>query len=236
MAVKDTSLGRPNRNQYPSYADSTIKLGGAGGPLSSPPNIESGNWGDPVQTNAYNATPRPRPFPQSAWGSSSQPSYTAPAWNTQAPTPTWGQSPAPEPPSANQPDWGQLAPTSWQEWITKTPEWQTGAGNYFATQLPIQQYLQNAQQYGQDFAESQRRFNEQAQWQQALDAYNAMLAGRQQQLAEGQTASAADQWTQQFAYQRGLDQRSMDLERELQSLNAFGRSVTPGARFVRNWG
>lgn len=67
--------------------------------------------------------------------------------------------------------------------------------------LPYVQAQQNAMQYGMDFNENQRRWDEQFGWTQTTDQFNMGLAGQQQQLADWVAKMQQQNWGQQF----GLD-------------------------------
>ena len=84
----------------------------------------------------------------------------------------------------------------------------TQAGNnqrYLDNTLPFAQFLQNQQQYGQDFAESQRRWDQQMAQTQQNDAWNQQFAKDQFGLTQWQAQQAAQQWAQQFAQTQGND-------------------------------
>lgn len=142
------------------------------------------------------------------------PSYQPPE-NTSYPVP----SPWFNPPAEPAPGTG-MGPTMSFDYSTVTGE-------------PSEQYpfYTDARDYNEDV----RRWNAIQQWNQAMDQFNMGLSGRQMNLAEAQTAAAADQWARQFDYTRQRDYDTMDLQRELQAMSALGRSLAPQARFVRNW-
>jgi hypothetical protein len=68
--------------------------------------------------------------------------------------------------------------------------------------LPYVQAQQNAMQYGMDFNENQRRWNDQFGWTQQNDQFNQNLASKQQTMAEWVAQQQQGNWGKQF----GLDQ------------------------------
>ena len=145
------------------------------------------------------------------------------------------------------------------DWIGNTRDWWKDGGNQAALgawaqmMQPWAQMQQNASQYGQDFNEAQRRWNSQFGWQQQGDTFNMNLSQRQQNASEWQMNEAARQWGQQFQYQRGQDNRTWDLsnrqlsqqdrlamaemanQKQIATMQAYGREQAPNARFVRSW-
>jgi hypothetical protein len=99
-----------------------------------------------------------------------------------------------------------------------------------STMLPYQQYMQNAQQYGTDFNEAQRRWNEQFNWTQQGDRFNQDLSTRQQQMAEWQAQEAARQWGNQFGWQQQNDLFSQDLANRQHVLSQQQLSVEQAYR------
>jgi hypothetical protein len=148
-------------------------------------------------------------------------------------------TPAPSPWSYSVPQAQQYQTQGTQ---SNTSPWQTGVpGNvsawntqpvrdqysqYLSSMLPYQQLEMNRVQYGQDFNEAQRRWNQQMGWTQQTDQYNMDLSGRQQQMAEWTAQESADQWNRQFAQTQGNDAFSQDLANR-----QFGQQ---GQQFDRN--
>lgn len=98
---------------------------------------------------------------------------------------------------------------------------------------PYMQTYQNAYQYGQDFNEAQRRWNTEQGWQQQMDAYNAALTGRQQNMAEWQAQEAARQYQQTMGYQQQRDASEMDLAKWQTNQQVWGRNVAPNVNWIR---
>lgn len=93
----------------------------------------------------------------------------------------------------------------------------TQAGNnqrYLDNTLPFAQFLQNQQQYGQDFTESQRRWDQQFQQTQQNDQWNQQFARDQFGLTQWQAQQAADQWAKQFAQTQGNDAWNQQFARD----------------------
>jgi hypothetical protein len=137
-----------------------------------------------------------------------QPYKPPTSWNPNVPAAqTGGNMGAPAQTSNpwNAPTGINTDPSKWT--TTNANQW----AQYMSTMLPYQQYVQNTYQYGNDFNEAQRRWNQQQNWTQQTDQYNMGLTGRQQQMAEWQAQEAARQWQNQFDYQRGNDAFSQDL-------------------------
>ena len=97
-------------------------------------------------------------------------------------------------------------PGSDAEW-----DWYRQNSQEISNWLPLAQFEQNRYQYGQDFNEAQRRYNQEFGWQQQQDQFNMGLSGRQQQMAEWQAGEAARQWNQQFGYTQQQDAREFQL-------------------------
>ena len=91
--------------------------------------------------------------------------------------------------------------------------------NYMSMMQPWAQMQQNANQWGAEFDEQNRRFDNQFGWQQYQDQYNMGLSGRQQGLAEEQARLAAAQWAAQFGYQQQVDQFGQGLATRQQNLS-----------------
>jgi hypothetical protein len=81
-----------------------------------------------------------------------------------------------------------------------TPAMAQALQNYAQLQ-PWIQTQQNAMQYGQDFNENQRRWNQQFGWTQQNDQFNQGLASQQQAMAQWVAQQQQNNWGQQF----GLD-------------------------------
>jgi hypothetical protein len=81
-----------------------------------------------------------------------------------------------------------------------TPAMMQALQNYAQLQ-PWIQTQQNAMQYGNDFNENQRRWNQQFGWTQQNDQFNQGLASQQQAMAQWVAQNQQQNWGQQF----GLD-------------------------------
>ena len=112
--------------------------------------------------------------------------------------------------------------TNWQNWVN--------------TATPYLQLQQNAYQYAQDYNEAMRRWNEQTAWQQAADAYNMALTGRQQNMAEWQAQEAARQWQEAQNYQQQRDAAEMALSRDMTMQQVWGRNQMPNVKWIRGGG
>ena len=150
----------------------------------------------------------------------------------------------------------QLSAPGWMDW--NNADWARGDGAQKALQnwntyLPYLQYRQNAYQYGQDFNEAARRWQDQFDWQKQGDQFAQGLAGRQEDRAWWTAQQAADQWGKQFGLDSELGRGNLQLGRDkmnteaqvaregyanqqkIANINAFGRAQTPNARWLRSW-
>lgn len=176
-------------------------------------------WGNQqarTQTGPFNPNPPSQP---------SQPSPYTPGqlspWTPQTPA-----QPAytPYTPSTTQ-TWtnpNNSAGTPWTPADFNTQALRDQYTAYMQASLPYMQFMQNNQQYSQDFNEAARRFDTQTQWQQQMDRYNMDLTGRQQQMQEWAQQEAANQWAAQFGWTQQNDLFSQDLaNRQLDSQNWY---------------
>lgn len=83
--------------------------------------------------------------------------------------------------------------------------------NYMSMMQPYIQMQQNANQWGAEFNEQNRRFDNQFGWQQQQDAFNMGLSGYDRWLAGDQARVAAEQWATQHDWQRQMDTAGMGL-------------------------
>lgn len=151
---------------------------------------------------------------------------------------------------------------------TTQAEWNFYGGDRMqenlAAWIPYAQFMQNSYQYGNDFNEAMRRWDTENSWRQRSDQFNMGLAGRQQEMAEWQARTAADQWGQQFGWTQQTDTWNRDLsqrqlsqtdwynraqidqaraqmeseaatQRAVAAMQVYGRSQAPTARWMRNW-
>lgn len=86
--------------------------------------------------------------------------------------------------------------------------------------LPYVQAQQNALQYGQDFNEAQRRWNEQFGWTQQTDQFNMSLAQQQQAMAEWTTQQQQGNWQSQFGLDSELGRGNLAVSQATQQANA----------------
>jgi hypothetical protein len=119
---------------------------------------------------------------------------------------------------------------------------------------PQYEAQQNSYQWGSEFDEAQRRYNQDYGLQSTMNQYNMDLQTRQQQMAEWEANQASNQWGQQFDWTKTTDTWSKQLaeaqlaqqlqqlreqlaaEQAMANVAAYGRAEKPNARFVRNWG
>lgn len=92
-----------------------------------------------------------------------------------------------------------------------TWDWYKANSQQLSNYIPYAQFMQNAYQYGMDFNEAQRRYNQEFGWQQQQDQFNMGLAGRQQTMAEWQASESARQWQDQFGYTQQRDTQEFQL-------------------------
>lgn len=97
-------------------------------------------------------------------------------------------------------------PATWKD-TAQAQQYQT----YIDNTLPLAQYQQNQYQYGTDFAEAQRRFNEEMMRQQGNDLFQQNLSTQQMDFAKWQAEQAGNQWNQQFTQQQANDLFSQGL-------------------------
>ncbi len=119
--------------------------------------------------------------------------------------------------------------------------------------LPQQEAMQNAYQWGSEYDEAQRRWDESFMQQDVMNQYGMGLQTRQQQMAEWEANEATRQWAEQFGWtqetdrwtqalaQEELAQREMLQQMQNQAalqqarMSAFGRAEAPTAKYRRNW-
>jgi hypothetical protein len=93
---------------------------------------------------------------------------------------------------------------------------------YMQASLPYMQFMQNNYQYGQDFAEQQRRFNWQQGNQDLMNQFNMGITNRQMGLQEWATQEQANQWGAELNRNLYNDQFSQGLaNRQLDSQNWY---------------
>ena len=186
-------------------------------------------WDAPTSQTA----PRPGSNPDHGIGSggvNNGPNMQSP-WPNTATTPwsqqsTWGnndqystQPVAPSQPQqaqVNQPT--QFSPPSWMNWGNADWARSNGASQSLANlaqYIPWLQQQQNAYQYGMDFNEAQRRWNEQFGQQQQNDQFSQQLARDQESRAAWAAQKAAEQWQQQYAFDQEMGRGRLGLDQEL---------------------
>lgn len=143
-------------------------------------------------------------------------------------------------PAYSLPSWFNPAPWDYQTWQNMTPEQLQANVAFHQTALPWTQMAQNAQQWGQEFGENQKRFWEaQWPWQQKTDQFAMDLAQQQQDFTESS-------WGQDFGLrtreqddlvawrdtQAQLQREQMMTEQENAALAAWGRKFRPNTRYL----
>jgi hypothetical protein len=179
-------------------------------------NTYADTWRTPAHRNRYqdtgrdpnsNPTPYEGPRYTSGQGTGQTSTYTPPSpWTPYQPQQTPMNQGTQQTYTPYQPEGLPTAPGGWN-----TQALRDQYSQYLNSQLALQQFNQNSQQYSQDFNEAQRRWNEQFGWTQNTDRFNMDLSGRQQQMAEWQAQEAARQWGEQFGWQQQNDRFSQDL-------------------------
>lgn len=101
-----------------------------------------------------------------------------------------------------------------QQW--GDPAMGQAAQNYTAISLPFSQLQQNAYQYGMDFNENQRRWDNQFGWQQNTDTFNMNLAQQQQQMADWVARQQQNNWQQQYGLDSQVALGNLDISRQQQ--------------------
>lgn len=140
---------------------------------------------------------------QSTWGSNDQ-------YSTQPVAPNQQQAQVTNP--------LQLGAPNWMDW--NNPDWarSQGAGQAlqnWAQLLPYMQYRQGAYQYGLDFNEAQRRWNDQFGAQRQNDQFSQQLARDQESRAAWAAQKAAEQWQQQYQFDQEMGRGRLGLDQEI---------------------
>jgi hypothetical protein len=163
--------------------------------------------------NQYGQFPQPRQAPR--YGTAPSTGGTTPTYPSTQPYQVGNQNPnaAPtpnaRPGSPVQPGTGMGYGFSWSPpaWLSNQDQagWGSDAmakalQNYGLLQ-PWVQTQQNAYQWGNEFNENQRRWDQQFGWQQLSDQFGMNLSAQQQALADWVARQNAAQWEKQF----GLD-------------------------------
>lgn len=86
--------------------------------------------------------------------------------------------------------------------------------HYLDAVMPLAQFNQNSYQYGMDFNEAQRRYNNDYALQQNQNQFQQQLSTQQQKMAEWQAQQAASQWAQQFGQTQLTDQWANEIARQ----------------------
>lgn len=84
----------------------------------------------------------------------------------------------------------------------------------FGAFLPWEQLRQNSYQYGMDFNENQRRWDEQFGHTRANDQFNQSLAAQQQAMAQWVAQQQQNNWGQQFGLDSELGRGYLDIGRQ----------------------
>lgn len=105
--------------------------------------------------------------------------------------------------------------------------------NWLAAALPAAQFGQNAMQYTNDFNEAQRRWDAEFGMTQGQNQYQQGLSTRQQQMAEWQAQTGANQWQQQFGHTQNMDTQGMALQnRQVNNQFTMGMDQNQATRDV----
>ena len=202
------------RNQYTANPQITREMNfGPGESPSAFPQFgrNASAAGTPSVGNPY-ATGRPRPQ-----------TYTPSA------PPTWGGMQVPQwnggGGSGGDYDKGEkVAPYTVPQapdWATAFPSTQFSVGNfndknsptarYWENALPMAQFMQNANQWGQEFAQGNQRYWDESGWGKQRDTFNMGMANRQQQMAEWMANEQANQWGANFGQEQLRDEREWQM-------------------------
>lgn len=103
-------------------------------------------------------------------------------------------------------------PNTWADKV-KAEQYQ----KYLDNTIPYQQLQQNQYQYGSDFNEAQRRWNEDMMRQQGNDQFQQGLSRDQMSLAQWNAQTANSQWQEQFGAQRQNDLYGQNLAAQQQA-------------------
>lgn len=193
-----TALGTaPQYDEYRTWAspNQAPPGGGHGGaqPLDNGPNMRS-PWPD------TSVTPWAQ---QTTWGNGDQ-------YSTQPVAPSQQQA------QVNAPT--QFNPPSWMNWGNADWARSNGASqslSNLAQYIPWLQQQQNAYQYGLDFNEAQRRWNDQFGQQRQNDQFSQQLARDQESRAAWAAQKAAEQWQQQYGFDQEMGRGRLGLDQEL---------------------
>ncbi len=150
---------------------------------------------------------QPAPTPPGAppgWGQPGSGTPMAPGGVNPAPGPL---APQYQPfPAWSLPEWFNPAPWDYQYWQGMTPEQLQGTVAMYQQALPWTQMAQNAQQWGQEFGENQKRFWEaQWPWQQKTDQFAMDLAQQQQDFTESSWGKEFEWGQEKFGQELGWE-------------------------------
>lgn len=204
---------------------STQQIGPQGQAMQGQPTTRGGRPLMPANPGVGAGPAGPRPGnPTNPPGTPEEPAFGNP-------TPPWGTVPTPGGGTPGQPIDPRYNP---QHPMTQE-QWNFYGGDRMqenlAAWIPYAQFMQNSYQYGNDFNEAMRRWDTENQWRQQSDQFNMGLAGRQQEMAEWQARTAADQWGQQFGWTQTTDQWNRDLsQQQLSQTDWYNRAQIDQAR------
>jgi hypothetical protein len=140
------------------------------------------------------------------------------------PNGTYTPAPSEQQPQQQQPQYSYGLPFDWRGYMGAPEDAQATAQEWAGMQLPYQQFMQNAVQYGMDFQEAQRRWDLEYGRNTGNDQYGREFANRQQTAAEQQAAAAQAQWQAQFGHTSGMDYMNYGLRQgELNLQQEMGR-------------
>jgi hypothetical protein len=197
---RSTSAWGSNNNTYSTNPvqpqGNPVNWNGSSGLPPSPPiaNTTNADW-----WNNWNGGNYPS-APSAQTGQSNVPAGTTPQYGT---NPVRPGTQATQGPGAG----FTWSPPSWVQGLNQegwgTPAMGTALQNYAQLQ-PWIQTQQNAYQYGQDFNENQRRWDQQFGQTQYNDQFNQNLAMQQQQMAQWVAQNQQQNWGQQFGFDQEM--------------------------------
>lgn len=139
--------------------------------------------------------------------------------------PAWGGMSVPQWYGGGDYDKGAKAPPytvpQAPDWATAFPSTQFSVGNfndknsatarYWENALPMAQFMQNANQWGQEFAQGNQRYWDESGWGKQRDSFNMGMSNRQQQMAEWMANEQARQWGANFGQEQLRDEREWEM-------------------------
>ncbi len=146
-----------------------------------------------------------------------------PGYPASPPTPQSGQTGQQTNPGTQATQGFTWSPPSWMMGQDQAgwadPAMSQAMANYQGI-LPYVQAQQNAYQYGQDFTEAQRRWDEQFGWTQQTDQFNMGLAQQQQAMAQWTAQQQQGNWQNQYNLDTELGRGALGVDQATQQANA----------------